>query len=237
MCRRYIDRQFKDRPELRDARHAEVPVPGEAADLRHAPSIPRSKKENVTLGAEGGGVGDQLRDRRCRRCRTRGRRHRHGDRLPTRELPGPPRRRRARRARRCTSTGPTSRAPTSASRCAGFPNFFMLYGPGTNGGDIVSMLEAQAAYAVRAVKRMTTRAGDGRRGEAELRGALVPVAPVQDGRHLLDDDQQLLQVTDGQDRDTVAVRQRDVHACSRSCSDACPRPPPAARCNRGFEAP
>jgi hypothetical protein len=30
----------------------------------------------------------------------------------------------------------------------------MLYGPGTNGGDIVSMLEAQAAYAVRAVKRM-----------------------------------------------------------------------------------
>jgi cation diffusion facilitator CzcD-associated flavoprotein CzcO len=36
----------------------------------------------------------------------------------------------------------------------GFPNFFMLYGPGTNGGDIVSMLEAQAAYAVRAIKRM-----------------------------------------------------------------------------------
>ena len=36
----------------------------------------------------------------------------------------------------------------------GFPNFFMLYGPGTNGGDIVSMLEGQASYAVRAVKRM-----------------------------------------------------------------------------------
>ncbi len=36
----------------------------------------------------------------------------------------------------------------------GFPNFFMLYGPGTNGGDIVSMLESQAQYAVRAVKRM-----------------------------------------------------------------------------------
>jgi cation diffusion facilitator CzcD-associated flavoprotein CzcO len=37
---------------------------------------------------------------------------------------------------------------------SGFPNFFMLYGPGTNGGDIVSMLEAQAGYAVRAMKRM-----------------------------------------------------------------------------------
>ena len=36
----------------------------------------------------------------------------------------------------------------------GFPNFFMLYGPGTNGGELVSTLEAQAEYAVRAVKRM-----------------------------------------------------------------------------------
>ena len=31
----------------------------------------------------------------------------------------------------------------------------MLYGPGTNGGEIVSMLEAQASYVVRVVKRMT----------------------------------------------------------------------------------
>jgi len=36
----------------------------------------------------------------------------------------------------------------------GFPNFFMLYGPGTNGGEIVIMLESQAEYAVRAMKRM-----------------------------------------------------------------------------------
>ena len=39
----------------------------------------------------------------------------------------------------------------------GFPNFFILYGPGTNGGELVSMLEAQAEYAVRAVKRMRRR--------------------------------------------------------------------------------
>jgi cation diffusion facilitator CzcD-associated flavoprotein CzcO len=37
---------------------------------------------------------------------------------------------------------------------AGFPNFFMLYGPGTNGGELVIMLESQAEYAVRAIKRM-----------------------------------------------------------------------------------
>jgi cation diffusion facilitator CzcD-associated flavoprotein CzcO len=36
-----------------------------------------------------------------------------------------------------------------------FPNFFMLYGPGTNGGELVSMLEAQAGYAVRALRRMS----------------------------------------------------------------------------------
>jgi cation diffusion facilitator CzcD-associated flavoprotein CzcO len=36
----------------------------------------------------------------------------------------------------------------------GFPNFFMLYGPNTNGGEIVFFLEHQAAYAVRAATRM-----------------------------------------------------------------------------------
>jgi cation diffusion facilitator CzcD-associated flavoprotein CzcO len=35
-----------------------------------------------------------------------------------------------------------------------FPNFFMLYGPGTNGGEIAMNLRNQAAYARRAVKRM-----------------------------------------------------------------------------------
>jgi cation diffusion facilitator CzcD-associated flavoprotein CzcO len=36
----------------------------------------------------------------------------------------------------------------------GFPNFFMLYGPNTNGGEIISFLEHQSAYAVRALQRM-----------------------------------------------------------------------------------
>lgn len=38
----------------------------------------------------------------------------------------------------------------------GFPNFFMLYGPNTNGGEIVSHLERQAEFVVRAVRRMVT---------------------------------------------------------------------------------
>jgi cation diffusion facilitator CzcD-associated flavoprotein CzcO len=36
----------------------------------------------------------------------------------------------------------------------GFPNLFIMYGPGTNGGEIVWMLERQAEHAVRAVRRM-----------------------------------------------------------------------------------
>lgn len=39
----------------------------------------------------------------------------------------------------------------------GYPNFFMLYGPGTNGGEIVWMLERQAEFATRAVKRLRRR--------------------------------------------------------------------------------
>ena len=48
----------------------------------------------------------------------------------------------------------------------GFPNFFMMYGPNTNGGLIVSNLEHQAAYAVREIRRL------GRRGvtAVEVRG-------------------------------------------------------------------
>ena len=38
----------------------------------------------------------------------------------------------------------------------GFPNFYILYGPNTNGGEIVSHLERQAEFVVRALRRMRT---------------------------------------------------------------------------------
>lgn len=37
---------------------------------------------------------------------------------------------------------------------AGFPNLFMLYGPNTNGGSILFMIECQVAYTVRHIARM-----------------------------------------------------------------------------------
>jgi cation diffusion facilitator CzcD-associated flavoprotein CzcO len=38
-----------------------------------------------------------------------------------------------------------------------FPNFYIMYGPGTNGGEIVSMLMRQAEHIVKSVKRMVRR--------------------------------------------------------------------------------
>ncbi len=37
---------------------------------------------------------------------------------------------------------------------AGFPNLFMLYGPNTNNGSIIAMIEHQVAYVVRQLRRM-----------------------------------------------------------------------------------
>jgi cation diffusion facilitator CzcD-associated flavoprotein CzcO len=37
---------------------------------------------------------------------------------------------------------------------AGFPNLFMLYGPNTNNGSILTMIEAQVDYAVRQIRRI-----------------------------------------------------------------------------------
>ena len=36
-----------------------------------------------------------------------------------------------------------------------FPNLFLMYGPGTNGGEIVWMLERQAEFAIRALRRLS----------------------------------------------------------------------------------
>ena len=59
----------------------------------------------------------------------------------------------------------------------GFPNFFMLYGPGTNGGEIVTMLECQAEYAVRAMKRMLRERVTAVEVKPVFEAALAPLAP------------------------------------------------------------
>ena len=197
-CLDYIDRKFADRPDLREAVTPKYPYPGKRPDLREHLLL-RAQEAERRAGAPRRGVGDANRPRRRRRRGARGRRHRDGDRFPARRTTSPD----------CASWAATARTlqehwagePRAylGITVPGFPNFFMIYGPGTNGGEIVTMLESQAEYAVRAMKRMIARARHRGRGEAELRSAVVPLAAVQDGGHVVDDEQQLLHVADRQE--------------------------------------
>ena len=58
----------------------------------------------------------------------------------------------------------------------------MLYGPGTNGGEIVIMLESQAEYAVRAIKRMIRERVTAVEVKPSFDATVVPLAPVDDAR-------------------------------------------------------
>ena len=63
-----------------------------------------------------------------------------------------------------------------------FPNFFILYGPGTNGGEIVTMLESQSEFAVRAMQRMRRERVTAIEVRPDLRPRVEPLAPAQDAR-------------------------------------------------------
>jgi cation diffusion facilitator CzcD-associated flavoprotein CzcO len=152
MCRKYIARQFKDRPDLREAVTPTYPYPGKRP-IFASTFYPALKQENVELvpKAVAAVTPDGLVDadgveravdvivlatgfqpaNYVARLRVVGR----DGRTLQEQWAGEPR----------AYLGIT---------VPGFPNFFMLYGPGTNGGEIVTMLEAQAQYVVRAVKRM-----------------------------------------------------------------------------------
>jgi cation diffusion facilitator CzcD-associated flavoprotein CzcO len=151
-CLDYIDREFADRPDLRLAVTPAYPFPGKRP-IMASTFYPALKKENVELVPRAvarvtpTGIVDADGTERAAdviveatgfqaakylsRIRVSGR---NGETLQDRWR-GEPR----------AYLGIT---------VPGFPNFFMLYGPGTNGGELVSMLEAQAEYAVRVLKRM-----------------------------------------------------------------------------------
>ena len=151
-CRRYIDKVFADRPDVREAVTPTYPYPGKRPVIAST-FYPALKKDNVTLVPKavtrvtGAGIVDADGVERrvdviamatgfqaanyLARLRVVGR-----DGVGLHDLwAGEPH----------AYLGIT---------VPGFPNFFMLYGPGTNGGELVMTLESQAEYAVRAVKRM-----------------------------------------------------------------------------------
>ena len=91
-----------------------------------------------------------------------------------------------------------------------FPNFFMLYGPGTNGGKIVTNLLRQAESAVRVAKRMTRHGVTAVEVKPEWANRYHEWLMRHDGKDVVDHEPQLLQVGDGPGRHPVALRLRAV---------------------------
>jgi cation diffusion facilitator CzcD-associated flavoprotein CzcO len=151
-CLDYIDRTFADRPDLREAVTPTYPYPGKRP-IFASTFYPALKEPNVELVPKAvasvtpTGIVDV-----------------DGVERPIDVLVMATGFQPANYLARLPITGRTGR--TLHERWAGepqaflgitvpeFPNFFILYGPGTNGGEIVTMLESQSEYAVRVMRRM-----------------------------------------------------------------------------------
>ena len=151
-CRDYIARQFADHPELREAVTPTYPYPGKRPVFAST-FYPALKKDNVELvpravaSVTPTGIVDSDGVERAVDLIVMATGFKPADYLARLRVVG-------RDGRTLQEIwGDEPRAYLGITVPA-FPNFFMLYGPGTNGGEIVIMLESQAEYAVRAIKRM-----------------------------------------------------------------------------------
>lgn len=152
MCRRYIERQFRDRPDLREAVTPRYPYPGKRPVFASG-FYPALRQENVELVPKAvtaltrTGIVDADGVERAVDVVVLATGFRAADYLARLRVVG-------RDGRTLHEHWDGEPRAYLGITVPGFPNFFMLYGPGTNGGEIVTMLEAQAQYAVRAVRRM-----------------------------------------------------------------------------------
>jgi cation diffusion facilitator CzcD-associated flavoprotein CzcO len=152
VCRRYIDRQFKDRPDLREAVTPNYPYPGKRPVLAST-FYPALKKDNVELvpravaSVTRTGIVDSEGVERPVDVIVMATGFQPANYLARLRVVG----RDGRTLQEHWAGEPRAYLGITVPQ---FPNFFMLYGPGTNGGEIVSMLEGQASYAVRVVQRM-----------------------------------------------------------------------------------
>jgi len=154
-CRRYIARVFADRPDLAAAVTPTYPYPGKRPVLAST-FYPALKKPNVELVPKAvatvtrNGIVDAEGVERAVDVIVLATGFRPAEYLARLPVTG----RDGRTLQKHWGGEPHAYLGITVPR---FPNFFMLYGPGTNGGDIVLNLESQAEYAVRAVKRMMRR--------------------------------------------------------------------------------
>ncbi|HEX5096509.1 MAG TPA: NAD(P)/FAD-dependent oxidoreductase, partial [Acidimicrobiia bacterium] len=146
MCRKYIAKQFKDHPDLREAVTPKYPYPGKRP-IFASTFYPALKKENVELVPKAvsaltrTGIVDTDGVERAADVVVLATGFQPTNYLARLKVVG----RGGRSLRELWGDEPRAYLGITVP---GFPNFYMLYGPGTNGGEIVTMLEAQARYAL-----------------------------------------------------------------------------------------
>jgi cation diffusion facilitator CzcD-associated flavoprotein CzcO len=151
-CLRYIERQFADRPDLRDAVTPTYPFPGKRPVIATT-FYPALKKENVELipravaSVTRTGIVDAAGVERTVDAIVLATGFQPANYLARLRVVG----RSGQTLQEHWAGEPRAYLGITVPE---FPNFYMLYGPGTNGGEIVIMLESQAEYAVRATLRM-----------------------------------------------------------------------------------
>jgi len=152
MCRDFIDRVFADRPDLKEAVTPTYPYPGKRPIL-NSTFYPALKLANVELVAKAvasvtrHGVVTADGDEYPVDVLVMATGFQPANYLASLEVTG----RRGRTIHEYWDGEPQAFLGITVPE---FPNFYMLYGPNTNGGEIVSCLERQAEYMRRAVKRM-----------------------------------------------------------------------------------
>ena len=151
-CREYIAREFADHPDLREALTPTYPYPGKRP-IFASTFYPALKKDNVELvpravtSVTRTGIVDSDGVERPVDVIVMATGFQPANYLARLPVIG-------REGRRLQEIWGGEPHAFLGITMPGFPNFFMLYGPGTNGGEIVIMLESQAEYAVRAIKRL-----------------------------------------------------------------------------------
>jgi cation diffusion facilitator CzcD-associated flavoprotein CzcO len=155
-CRGYIDHVFKDRPDLRQMVTPTYPYPGKRPVLTGA-FYPALLRDNVELvphavaSVTAGGIVDDCGVEHPADVLVMATGFQPTNYLATLNIVG----RHGVSLKEFWHGEPTAFLGLTVP---GFPNFYMLYGPNTNGGEIVSHLERQAEFMVRALRRMVASA-------------------------------------------------------------------------------
>jgi cation diffusion facilitator CzcD-associated flavoprotein CzcO len=151
-CRAYIEREFADRPDLRDAVTPTYHYPGKRP-IFHSTFYSVLKRDNVELvpravaSVTPTGIVDVDGVEREIDVLVIATGFKAAEYLPELEVTGVG-------GRTIHEVWDEEPYAFLGITVPGFPNFFMLYGPNTNGGEIVFFLERQSEYAVRVAKRI-----------------------------------------------------------------------------------